>query len=151
MKIMFLSKGKKRDLLKRLEKQFGIKKPDFLFFETDRETRIFTGSVSKDDLAMLVKGLHIQSMGLYFAKNEESYLRLSLDAIHLLSREIKKNILEISSEQGEKWMNGENLKIEKNTKGAYIIKCGDDLLSSGKATNGEIWNFIPKERRTGNY
>ena len=151
MKIMFLSKGKKRDLLKRLEKQFGIKKPDFLFFETDREIRIFTGSVSKDDIGMLVKGLNIQSMGLYFAKNEESYLRLSLDAIHLLPKEIKKNILEISPEEKEKWMNGENLKCDKNLKGVYIIKHGEDFLSSGKIGNGEIWNFIPKERRTGNY
>jgi NOL1/NOP2/fmu family ribosome biogenesis protein len=151
MWVRFLSKGKKKELLRVLKKSFGIEKPPFLFFETSKETRIFTGSVSKDDLGMLVKNLRIQSMGLYFAKKEDGEFRLSLDATHLLSKEIKKNILEISDEQKDKWMNGENLEIDESLKGIFIVKNKEDFLSSGKASNGKLFNFIPKERRTGNY
>ncbi len=151
MKVRFLSKGKKKELLRNLEKNFGIEKPDFLFFETSRGIRIFTGSVSKEDLGMLIKNLRIQSMGLYFARREDGELRLSLDATHLLSRKIKKNIFEISDEQKEKWMNGENIEIEKGLKGIFIVKNREDYLGSGKASSGKLFNFIPKERRTGNY
>jgi NOL1/NOP2/fmu family ribosome biogenesis protein len=151
MRIKFLSKGKKRELLRSLEKNFGIEKPPFLFFETSRETRIFTGSVSKDDLGMLVKNLNIQSMGLYFGKKEDGELRLSLDATNLLGSRIRKSILEISSEQKERWMNGESLEVDKGLKGVFVVKNGEDFLGSGKVANGKLFNFIPKERRTGNY
>lgn len=151
MQARFLSKGKKKELLRNLEKNFGIEKPDFLFFETSKEIRIFTGSVSKEDLGLLIKNLRIQSMGLYFAKREEWELRLSLDATHLLSKKIKKNILEIDDGQKSRWMNGESIEIEKSLKGIFIVKNKEDFLGSGKAINGKLFNFLPKERRTGNY
>ncbi|MDD5162624.1 MAG: hypothetical protein PHD95_00255 [Candidatus ainarchaeum sp.] len=151
MKIRFLTKGKKKELLRNLEKNFGIEKPDFLFFETIRDIRIFTGSVSKEDLGILVKNLQIQTMGLFFARREGGELRLSLDATHLLSKKIKKNILEISSVQKERWMNCESIEIEKSLKGIFIVKNKEDFMGTGKALNGKLFNFLPKERRTGNY
>ena len=150
MKLVFLERGKRREFEKFLEKHFGIPALEFVFVESEMgKIRAFSGNLSKNEILELSRHLNIEGFGIYFAKRDGNEIRLRLDAVHLLSEKISKGILDISIEEREKWMRGENLDCEKSLKGIFIIKCGNDFLSSAKAVNGKLFNFVPKERRTG--
>jgi len=151
MRMEVFSKGEKKDFLDKLENQYGVKKTNFLFFKTGREKiRAYSGSLSKDELKKLGLNLRIEGIGLYFAKEEEGGIRLSIDAANLLSNEISKNVLEINKEQAEKWMRGEILEIDKELRGIFVVKFKDYFLGTGKAGEGKLYNFVPKERRIKN-
>jgi NOL1/NOP2/fmu family ribosome biogenesis protein len=151
MRTDFLSKGEKKDFLDKLEEQFGIEKINYLFIKSGREKiRAYSGNLSKEELKKLNQCVRIEGIGLYFAKEEERGLRLSIDASNLLAEKIKKNILEIDEEQARRWMRGENLEIDNNLRGILVIKFKEYLLGCGKAGDGRLYNFVPKERRVRN-
>lgn len=145
MKIIYSSKKKK--ILEKLREQFGIAKLPYLLLQFGKEKiRIFSGSLSSQELLILDKNLRIESAGLYFLKQQNDGLRLSLDALHILKNQISKNILEINSEQAKEWFKGQDLQIQAG-RGFKILKSEEDLIGCGKSTGERITNFMPKERR----
>ncbi len=148
MKIEFLKKSEKKEILELLREQHGISKLNFLLIKSGKEKiRGFSGSLSKEEIHKINGLIRIEGIGLYLARIEEYGIRLSLDATHLLKNEIKKNIIELNDNESARWMRGENLEVDKNMKGFFVVKNGENFLGSGKANEFRLFNFIPKERR----
>ena len=148
MRIEFLSRGEKKTVERELKEIFGIPKLNFLLIRSGKEKiRAYSGVLSKEEIKKLSQVVNIEGIGLYAAKQENNETRLTLDALHLLKNEIRTSIIELDDEQIARWMKGENIEIASDKKGVFILKNKGDFIGSGKASQGKLYNFIPKERR----
>jgi NOL1/NOP2/fmu family ribosome biogenesis protein len=142
-----LTSPTKKRILSQLNKQFGIEKLPYLILQFGKEKlRLFSGHFSIEEINLLDANLRIETAGLYFAKIENNEIRLTLDGIQILKNQITKNILELTNEQADKWMRGNDLDI-KSEKAYKILKNKNEFLGCGKSTGEKITNFVPKERR----
>ena len=78
-------------------------------------------------------------------KKEGENIRLSFDATSVLG--VKENILEVSDEQALEWLKGQDIQSNEDLKGVIAIKNKGNFLGVGKAGQGRITNFVPKDRR----
>ncbi len=142
-----LSSSQKKKITKQLNLQFGITNIPYLMIKFGKERlRLYSGNLSKEELLKLDKNLRIETAGLYFAKQVNDGIRLTIDGLHILQSQITKNILILTKEQSDNWFLGDDLqiKLDKNFK---ILKYDKDFLGSGKSTGEKITNTVPKERR----
>lgn len=134
-----------RKLKEILLEQFGFNGELDYAFLRNKEGRIFL--LSRDFARLNTKGLRIDSLGLYFGKVERGEIRLSIDGSQIIGAFCTKNVLEISDDEMLFWMAGDNLELDKNLFGVYIIRNNKDYLGCGKASDGKLYNFVPKVRR----
>lgn len=142
-----LTSASKKKILSKLNQQFGIQELPYLLLQFGKEKlRLYSGSLSKQELINLDRSLRVETIGLYFAKQQPDGLRLSLDGTQLFKPQITKNILSINSQRADEWFRGNDLQIqtEPNLK---ILENNNDLIGCGKSTGEKITNSIPKERR----
>jgi NOL1/NOP2/fmu family ribosome biogenesis protein len=143
----FIKTPEKRRIIEELNETFGITEIPFLLIDWGREKiRAFSGSLSKDEIIALSQAARIDGLGIYFLKREETGLRPSIEALHLLKNQITKNILDIEEKQMQLWMRGHDLDI-KIKPGIYAIRFEGDFLGCGKSNGNTIFNYVPKERR----
>lgn len=135
-------------MIEGLNQQFGIQSLPYLLIQTGKEKiRGFSGHLSKEEIKQLTNSTNIESLGLYMLKLEsQNEIRLTLDACHLLKKQIKKNIVEINNSQLIDWLKGEDLNIQTG-QGSKIIRHNEDFFGYGKSTGNKILNYIPKSRR----
>lgn len=139
-----LSRQEKRKIEEELE-SFGISKLPYLLIETGREKiRGYSGSLSIQEINKLARETRLEIIGIYLFKQDNG-IRLSLDACHLLKP--NKKIIQLDDEKAKLWVKGNDLILTTDLKGFVIIKHKDNFLGSGKAAEGKILNYIPKERR----
>ena len=144
--ITILNTSEKKKFLEQLKEQFGIEEMPYLLIESGKEKiRGFSGNLSRDELSFLSREINVETIGCYLFKIEKQGLRLSFDAPLLLNP--KENIIEISDEEAISWLKGKNLEYSGDKKGFVVIKNKDYFLGCGKASEGRITNFVPKERR----
>jgi len=137
----------KKKIISQLNEQFGISELPYLFLQFGKEKiRIFSGSLSREELQTLDLNLNIETIGLYFANQEKDGVRLTMDSLSILKPQISKNTLEITNEQKLEWFKGHELQI-KSDKAFKILKHENELIGCGKSTTEKITNFVPKERR----
>ena len=86
-------------------------------------------------------------MGVYFAKEVNDEIKLSIEGVYIFKKEIKKNIIELNESEKESWLRGEDIEKKTDKRGFFVIKSGEDYLGCGKASENKIGNFIPKSRR----
>lgn len=142
-----LTSSDKKKIVEQLEKQFGITELPYLLIKFGEERlRIYSGTLSKEEISILDQDLRIETIGLYFAKIEKDGIRLTLDGIQILKDQIKKNVIELTDADSEKWLRGNDLEI-KSVRGYVILKNNNEFLGCGKSTGEKITNFVPKERR----
>lgn len=145
-----LASTDKKKIQKKLNEQFGIASLPYLLLQFGKEKiRLYSGSLSKEELYKLDNELRIENIGLYFAKLEKDGLRLTLDGVQLLKNQITKNILELSDKQADDWLKGNDLEIHSD-KSFKILKNNSEFIGCGKSTGEKITNFVPKERRIKN-
>lgn len=145
-----LTSSDKKKILVQLNEQFGIKELPYLLIQFGKEKfRLYSGNLSKEELSILDKNLRIENIGLYFAKQEDIGIRLTLDGTQILKKQIIKNILKINNEETDEWMKGNELYI-KSDNAWKILENNNEFLGCGKSTGEKITNFIPKERRIRN-
>ncbi|MDD5192647.1 MAG: hypothetical protein PHH54_00570 [Candidatus Nanoarchaeia archaeon] len=145
MKIIYSSEKKK--IIEKLNEQYGISKLPYLLIKFGEDKiRIYSGSLSNEELNTLASKLNIENIGLYFAKEEKDGIRLTLDGIQILKQQITKNIIEIDDNQAEDWLRGNDLDIQTK-RGFLILKNNNEFLGCGKSTGERIANFVPRERR----
>ena len=68
----------------------------------------------------------------------------------MLKNQIKKNIFNLNEEQAKEWLKGKDLIMKTGKKGFLAMKCNNDFVGTGKASEEKIGNFIPKSRRLKN-
>jgi len=157
--IDILDNTKKKRIIERIS-YLGIEKIPYLLLKTGRETiRAYSGSLTKQDISFLAPLLTIEGIGLYFGKETDDGVRLSLDALQLLRGQITKNKVILTADQEERWFKGENIELsEEQTKEYQDMKAfvcvfssdkNQDILGTGKISNNKklVSNFLPKERR----
>lgn len=162
MKIQIQDKTKKRRFIQELS-YLQIKKIPYLLIKTGKDRlRAFSGDLSNDELLSLWRLLPVEGIGLYIGKQmidkrtgkKES--RLSIDGLHLLKEEVKKNILPLNKKQEEKWWRGKDIELsEEQTKnlepGQFIAVQSQkkDFIGTGKLSQDKkiLFSFLPKERR----
>ena len=146
--LKFLNKQEKEKLIKKLNEQFGISEIPWRIARFGKERiMIFSGDISEKDIFEFDRFARIEGIGVYFAKEQNDGIRLSIEGVHLLKDQIKKNIFELNEEQAEQWMLGNELNITTGKKGFFVMKFKDDFLGTGKISENKISNFIPKPRR----
>ena len=147
MNIKFLNSKQKQEILRELNKEFGISDLPFLLIESGKEKiRGFSGSLSRDQIIGLGKIANIEIIGLYLLKRENSGLRLSLDGTQALKDNISNGIIDLDDEKAKSWMQGNDIETESLI-GYKVIKNNSEYLGCGKSTGKIILNHIPKDRR----
>lgn len=142
-----INSSERNNIIEKLNYQFGIKNLPYLLLKFGQDKiRLYSGILSKDEIKFLDKETRIENMGLYFAKIQTDGIRLTIDGVQLIKKEITKNILEVDNDIAVKWLKGNDLDI-KTDKSFKIIKNKDEFLGCGKSTGDKITNFVPKERR----
>ena len=150
MKVEILDKTKKNKILYVLEENYGIEKLPHLFIKSGDRIRIFSGSLSREELSQLGKTLYIDLIGTKLGSIAEDNFRLSFDIMNLpiIKSQITKNILEINNEELEKWLRGGNIEINPNTENKFIpLKNNEDFFGIARNHKSFLQNYIPKERR----
>ena len=148
MRTEFIRSSQKRDILKKLEKQFGISELNYLLIQAGREKiRGYSGHLSKDEIVDIGKLANVETVGLYVLKEEKDKLiRLSTDACHLLKKQITKNIITLNDEQFSLWIRGNDVDIEIPS-GVHVIVY-DNIPFGCTVSNGKkLFNYLPKDRR----
>ena len=141
--LKILNKKEIKQILNSIEKQWGAKlKLDYGFLKKDN--RIFV--IEKDIAKIELSKLRINSIGLYFCEIYDG-VRLSIEGSQIVGKAATKNIAEIDGEQARRWLKGEDLELKGNYSGFIILKNKDDIFGNGKYKNGNILNFVSKERR----
>jgi|TARA_Y100000034_G_C6842595_1_gene381341 NOL1/NOP2/fmu family ribosome biogenesis protein len=146
--LKIFSQKEKTKLVEQLNKQFGIKNVEGIFSMRGRE-RLFLlqGSFRIKQVKELESTIPVERVGIYFGKFMDNKIRLSIEGVHLLKDQIKKNVFELNDEQLKLWMKGNELNIKTGKNDLLIMKYKDNLLGCGKASAEKITNFIPKNRR----
>ena len=178
MNLKILNKNGKQEIIRDLNKQFGIKEiPGLIFTLGSERLFLFSGRFDSKQIQQLERMIPIERLGVYFAKQEVGYIRLSIEGTQILKNQITKNIFELTESQAEEWMMGRellfsdifgsdnNLSAPKALtggrerefrtkskgrvlpKGFVVMKYKDNFLGCGKASAEKIGNFIPKNRR----
>jgi len=146
--LQILNKVQKQEIEKKLKKQFGISEiPGMLVKRGAERIFLFQGDFTDKQVKQLEHTVPIERVGIYFAKEQNNQVRLSIDAIHLFKDQITKNIFELNDEQAQEFMQGNELNISTKNQGFIILKYKENLLGTGKASENKITNFIPKNRR----
>ncbi len=146
--LKFFSKNEKEKLIRQLKEQFGIKEIPWKIARFGKERIIvFSGNISEKEIFELDRIARIEGIGLYFGKEQNDEIRLSIEGVHLLKNQITKNIFELDEKQAEQWMMGQELGITTDKRGFFIMRYKNDFLGTGKISENKISNFIPKERR----
>jgi NOL1/NOP2/fmu family ribosome biogenesis protein len=154
MNMKFVKSGEKKKILGQLGEQFGISKLPYLLVETGkRKVRGFSGTMTREEIKELIGIANVEIIGAYLIKQESGErLRLSLDGTGIFGKQITKGVVEVSLEESEKWLKGENLECNGEIgrevgKGIYVIKSEGDFLGCGISDGNKIINHVPKERR----
>jgi len=139
-----LNTKEKKRLEKILEKQFGY--PDKLEFVVllNQKNRLYI--IHRDVFDFELDRLRIDTLGMYFGTYVNNTLRLSIEGSQLIGPKCTTNILDLSKDQMQNWMNGVDLEIDAED-GFYIVKHITDFLGSGRIINGKLFNYVPKTRR----
>lgn len=151
--VKFLTYKEKAEVLKQLEKQFGITSlpEDSELIKSGKENKLtlFTGNASSKELEQIRDAAFVESIGMYLGKvmDEEGTIRLSIEGVQILKDQISKNILELNADQMREWMEGKDLFMDIEKRGVYAIRYNGDFLGTGKASETRVANFVPKERR----
>ena len=148
MKYKILNKKEKEKLLKEIATQYKTKDLKELLsygFLKDKENKVYL--LSKDINVQFLK--ETPRVGLYFCKFEKDGIRLSIEGSQLLKRFLTKSskMLTLNQKQLELWFKGEDINIEKNLYGWFILLYNKDIIGCGKVKNGILLNYLPKERR----
>jgi NOL1/NOP2/fmu family ribosome biogenesis protein len=143
--IKILNKKEIKLILEIARKQWGCELGlDYAWLEKD-DGSIFL--MNKEFVQLDLQKLRVNSYGLYFGEIKNGSLRLSIEGSQIAGKLATKNVLELSDEEIDKWLHGEELKTDYPSDEFVIIKNGNDFFGTGKVKDGKIVNFIPKGRR----
>ena len=141
-KAKILNSKEIKKILKDLE-HFGFKgKLGYVFFK-NKDGKLFI--LSKKFGEIDINKVRINNLGLYFGKQENSGIRLSIEGIQIIKP--SKNVIDLDENQLKQWVQGQDLEIESKAKGFVAIKHNNDFYGSGSYKQGKLLNYIPKSRR----
>lgn len=142
-KLKFLNKKETRQILNNIKDHYGTTfKENYIFLKNNQE-KIYI--INKYFAKLDTKHIRLNNIGLYVAKIEKAGIRLTIEGSQLVKP--IKNTIKITKQQQKKWLNGQELDIDKKLDTYLVVKSGKDFIGTGKARDGKLLNFIPKRRR----
>jgi len=142
----FMPSRQLKAFFKLIKDQYGEVPDNFkktAFIRGKEKIYLITRDIDKIDL----KGLRMNSIGLYIAEVKHDQLRLCIEGAQLIGPTATKNVCELTKEQLKKWFQGEDIPVKEAYEGFVILKHNTDYVGSGKYKEGAILNFVPKARR----
>lgn len=146
MEYKIIGEKEKREILKKIELQFGIKDLylPHLFISTGRKRIwLFSTQLNESDLSKF----RIEDIGNYFCSIEDDGIRLSIEGSQITGNMATKNVLEIDQKMAEQWLRGMDIDIGGGKGDYVIIKRSNDFLGCGKHAEKKVLNSVPKVRR----
>ncbi|MGE0793641.1 MAG: hypothetical protein AB7V77_05685 [Candidatus Woesearchaeota archaeon] len=144
--ITILNSKERKHFLEILNKLYGIEElPNFTYFYIKEKERLYV--VNKEIFNFDLNEIKTNSTGLYIGTFMLDGFRFSVEGSQIFSKLINKNILEITKEQRNAWIKGEDLETDEFEGEYVVLKCENDFLASAKVKNNIIKNFIPKARK----
>lgn len=140
----FLQRKEAKKIIELIKKQWGADASNLLdeyfFIQSGNDINIISRDIAKQKF----EELRINSIGIYFGelKNE---IRLSIEGSQLIGEKAQKNIIELNEQEIKAWMKGE--EIETKQEGYLLVKHKNFFAGCGRAKEGKLINFVPKERR----
>ncbi len=148
-RVIFLANKYAKEFFKKLNEHWGCESQEVLSrFAVLRSTKDKIYLMSKDVEQVELSNKRLDSIGLYFADVHDDNIRLSMEGSQLLGPIATRNVIDITEQELKQWLRGEDLAKQGEWEGCVIIKYGADFIGSGKYSNGTIYNFVPKTRRT---
>jgi NOL1/NOP2/fmu family ribosome biogenesis protein len=142
MQLKILKKKDVRKIEAAIDKQWGARvRLDYVLLQ-NMGGRIYMAGRQAFDIDETK--LRIDSIGMYFGRQEKDGLRLSIEGSQIIGPKAERNVTSIEDASG--WVSGHDLQ-HTQARGYQIIRCGSDFLGCGKASAKGIKNYYPKSRR----
>ena len=132
--------------LKYLEERFGIPQETFKDYGFYVQSDIWITSKEIEDFELKV----FKRKGIRFLRVSRKGFKWTTAAMQLFGHLATKNVVILMDEEKEKFIRGQDLKIEKIEdieNGQVIVKWRNDILGSAIYRDGHLKNQIPKGRR----
>ena len=143
-KIVKIEKTFKEKIENYLEERFGFKIPaNWQLFKKEGEHFHFWPIFVFCGERGLYEKLNIFEIGIPFGTWENEQFRFSLEISDFIGNAIKKNVVELKTEELKKWFNGENIE-RKLEPGNYLLKFKNRAAGGAFCNGKEILNFLPK-------
>jgi len=147
MNLKELSKKEVKEILEKLSDYYGI---DISFLReiskkfcwlSNKEGKIY---ITNKSVKKYIKNFLPHRVGLYIAKKEKNYIRLSIEGSQLLGVKATKNILNLNSDIV---LSTEIVDNQELDRGYYILRSQNDYLGCGFSKNNKLKIMISKNRR----
>ena len=148
-RLRFLNTREKREVMQSLEETYGFKGEleGALLFSSKQKYYLLSRDVEKIPLQE-EKKLRIDKAGLYIGRKTPEGIRLSVEGSQLVGPGSKRNILEISDEQLEPWVQGQDLDLKGCEKeGFFLVRHRNDFLGCAMVKKSVAHNLVTKNRR----
>lgn len=146
--IVILNSKDRKLILKDLTSMYGVGElPDVIFFCFNKKEKVYIAT--REIFEINREDLRINTFGMYYGTIMKDGFRPSLEGLHMMQDNIKKNILELDKEQFKAWITGSDLDVENeaNENTYLILKYDNDFVGVGKLKNTSILNYLPKSRK----
>ena len=148
-KLVALNTRDVKGIRKKIDEHWGCSFKGEYFWFRSTSGKLYV--ISKDAAKVDFSKLRIDSVGMYFAREGDDGLRLSIEGSQIIGSIAAKNMLEIDEYEIKEWLHGEELSpIDMDLTGLsgyVIVKHKNDFFGCGKVTQSSILNFVPKVRR----
>jgi len=143
----FVKPGERKRILASLHERYGISQVSGTLLETGKQKiRLFSGTMTKEELQELAGLVAVEVVGLYIVSREKVGFRIGLDGTTMLGKYATQHVHELSAQETEHWMKGGDILV-KLERGIWIVKHGSDFLGCGVSNGEKLINYVPKERR----
>ncbi len=145
---LVLGSRDKRDLFVLFEEQWAIEIPRELRDEVwlkDRDERIFL--CTRAVAALPIDRMRAERAGVYLGAIQRREFRLSVEGSQLFGPLARKNVVDLTREEAFRWLKGEDIARESESRAFVLVRHKSDFLGCGKLAEGRIINYVPKERR----
>lgn len=143
--ITILNSKERKLLLQSLNQLYQIDElPDYTYFFVNKKEKLYV--CNKEIFDFNLEELKTNNVGLYIGTYMVDGFRFSIEGSQIFGKIAKKNILEISEEDRNKWIKGEDISTTKFDNEYVILKHKNDFFASAKVKNNIIKNYIPKAR-----
>ena len=97
-----------------------------------------------------IPDLACESVGLRFMSVRGRVPKPTTAALQLFGRYASKNVVDLSSDQAEKFVAGEGQRLTALVEDGYVVVSHEgDVIGCGQYLDGELISQIPKDRRIG--
>ena len=142
-----LTKKEKISLFSYLSERFGLGKESFkelelAFFRTESKIYLTTQVCCQHPLFM-----NSETAGIAVIR-PNGVLKPTTDFLQLFGSHIKKSIVELTAEETERYLRGEDIEKSLNLDNGYVaVKNKENVLGCANFKQGVIKNQLPKSRR----